>query len=143
MLPRPRLLRKTDPPKTRRKLRESVKKRVAYLQRWQCVGEHCSEPDRLLPSTFQVDHIDPHALGGTDDLSNLRALCPTCHAAITQKAHGWIGLAKRLPYPEGQRLCIHCKRVVSPDFLHDCEGEIEGDYEGFKAFLEGCRYTAS
>lgn len=31
----------------------------------------------------QVDHILPLCLGGTDDLSNLEAICPACHQAKT------------------------------------------------------------
>lgn len=31
----------------------------------------------------QVDHVVPKAEGGTDDLANLQAICPACHAAKT------------------------------------------------------------
>jgi len=35
------------------------------------------------PPPFDVDHIVPVALGGTDDLSNLQALCKPCHRRKT------------------------------------------------------------
>ena len=34
---------------------------------------------------FEVDHYIPVALGGTNDLSNLQALCPPCHKLKTKK----------------------------------------------------------
>ena len=38
----------------------------------------------LLPPGYQVDHIQPLALGGTNGLSNLQALCVRCHARKTR-----------------------------------------------------------
>lgn len=34
------------------------------------------------PAT-QVDHINPHTQGGTDNPDNLRAICTTCHKRKT------------------------------------------------------------
>lgn len=42
----------------------------------------CSEAGRITPAA-QVDHIVPKAWGGTDDESNLQAICRTCHTAKT------------------------------------------------------------
>lgn len=125
----------------KRRLRESVKKRIACSQQWKCVGEDCRMPDRTLPSTYQVDHVVPHALGGTDDVSNLRALCPTCHADKTQREHAWILLSKKIPNPDNQQLCITCKEVVSPHFEHDCPGTRDADYEAFRDLLDSYRYS--
>lgn len=62
-----------------RKTSEATKKIVAARQKW-CCGA-CS---MLLPSCFEVDHSTPLWDGGADDESNLRALCPNCHAQKTQ-----------------------------------------------------------
>lgn len=60
-----------------RKLRMMVLREHPFCQS----GVVC-DPDntgRKAPSTT-VDHIKPKALGGTDDDSNLQALCDACHA---------------------------------------------------------------
>ena len=41
----------------------------------------CAEPT----DEFEVDHYVPVALGGTNDLSNLQALCLPCHKVKTRK----------------------------------------------------------
>lgn len=38
------------------------------------------------PAT-EVDHIQPRAYGGTEDLSNLRSLCHPCHVMVTAQHH--------------------------------------------------------
>ncbi len=42
----------------------------------------CMARGRPTPAT-QVDHIVPKARGGTDDPSNLQAICEDCHKAKT------------------------------------------------------------
>ena len=64
-------------PLVKRELSEPTKKKVAYQQRYTCAGCNC-----LLPPSYEVDHIVPLALGGTNGLKNLQALCVPCH---TQK----------------------------------------------------------
>lgn len=63
----------------RRRVTERVKKMVAAEQQWRC-----SSCDALLTSSFQVDHTVALWKGGTNDRSNLSAMCPTCHANKTQ-----------------------------------------------------------
>lgn len=63
-----------------RRVTERTKKRIASAQRWKCAD--CAE---LLSSAFQVDHVVPLWKGGSNDESNLRALCPNCHALKTQE----------------------------------------------------------
>jgi hypothetical protein len=36
-------------------------------------------------SGYEIDHIVEVALGGTNDLSNLQKLCPSCHAVKTKR----------------------------------------------------------
>ena len=54
---------------------------IAAKQQWRCA--HC---DELLPSTFELDHIVPLHLGGSNDFeTNSAVLCNFCHATKTQK----------------------------------------------------------
>ena len=113
-----------------RRLGESMKKRVAAHQEWRCAN--CT---KMLPATFQVDHVFPHALGGSDHPSNLEALCVECHASKSQIEQARIAHHKKL-----ERLCQSgtpssapcwtCHRIVSTYFTHTCDnrGE-EGLYE--------------
>ena len=50
-----------------RQVSERTKKVVAYRQKYLCAACNC-----LLPPTYQVDHIEPVALGGTNGLGNLQ-----------------------------------------------------------------------
>jgi 5-methylcytosine-specific restriction endonuclease McrA len=53
---------------------------IAEAQGWKCGG--CEEP--LLPD-FEVHHILAISLGGSNDPSNLKALCSDCHAVETEQ----------------------------------------------------------
>jgi hypothetical protein len=55
-----------------------MKKKVAADQGWKC--GHCKT---TLDATFEVDHIKALFNGGTNDPSNLVALCPNCHRKKT------------------------------------------------------------
>ena len=63
-----------------RRLSESAKKTVAYRQQYACAV--CAV---LLPPAYEVDHIQPLALGGSNGLGNLQALCQTCHGTKTRE----------------------------------------------------------
>lgn len=54
-----------------------IRRRVLSLANYSCV--ECTRP------ATEVDHIVPRAEGGTDDLSNLRALCIGCHASKSEE----------------------------------------------------------
>ena len=54
---------------------EHMKRFVASEQQWKC--KHCHN---TLDYTYQTDHVVPLSLGGTNDLTNLQALCCNCHA---------------------------------------------------------------
>jgi len=64
----------------KRNVSESKKKYIASSQKWQCA--HCQQ---LLDNTYEVDHIIPLYKGGTNDLTNLEALCRNCHGKKTFK----------------------------------------------------------
>lgn len=70
-----------QPPQQRRFKRsvsESKKKIVAARQHWKCAN--CNNE---LSFTFEVDHIKRLDRGGSNDLSNLAAICPNCHREKT------------------------------------------------------------
>ena len=52
-----------------------VKKRVAANQKWRCAS--CKQ---LLDETYELDHLKPLFKGGSNDETNLQALCKRCHA---------------------------------------------------------------
>ena len=52
-----------------------VKKRVASRQKWRCAS--CK---KLLDETYEIDHVKPLFIGGTNLESNLQAFCKRCHA---------------------------------------------------------------
>lgn len=47
----------------------------------------CSEPECGKPSS-EPHHIVPLSAGGTNHWDNLRALCKSCHSAITRRMTG-------------------------------------------------------
>jgi 5-methylcytosine-specific restriction endonuclease McrA len=71
-------IEKKEMTKNKRNVSELTKKIVASRQKWKCL--ECRE---LLDFTYEVDHIKPLYKGGSNDLSNLRALCRNCHGRIT------------------------------------------------------------
>ena len=54
------------------------KKQVAASQTWKC--NICQN---ILNECFEVDHILCKKDGGTDEITNLQALCPNCHRSKT------------------------------------------------------------
>ncbi|MBN19808.1 MAG: hypothetical protein CL678_00875 [Bdellovibrionaceae bacterium] len=66
---------------SRKKLHAEERLRVAAAQQWKCGT--CAE---LLPSAFEIDHIIELADGGSDKVSNMQALCGSCHALKSQRS---------------------------------------------------------
>jgi len=62
----------------KRLVSETKKKYVAMMQDWKCA--HCGNK---LKHTFEVDHRIRLDQGGTNDVSNLTALCRECHGDKT------------------------------------------------------------
>jgi len=67
-------------PTVKRSVSETKKKYVASQQGWKC--NMCNQQ---LTHTFQVDHVIDLQFGGTNDVSNLAALCNNCHANKTSR----------------------------------------------------------
>lgn len=103
----------------RRKLSNVSKKQIAEKQQYKCA--HCELFP--LPSTYQVDHIVPHAIGGCDDQHNLQALCPNCHARKTQQEALRISQFKRMERfcTSDVRPCWCCLKKKSLTFFITCE----------------------
>lgn len=64
--------------------------REIILRRDNGICQQCLREGRLTmighkPYTAFVDHVTPKAEGGTDDESNLQALCKACHTAKTDR----------------------------------------------------------
>lgn len=70
----------SDMIKNKRAVTPLMKKTVAAKQSWKC--GICG---RLLDETFEVDHIVPLYMGGTNSTDNLMALDPICHKKKTFK----------------------------------------------------------
>jgi len=68
----------TTKARVKRVVSETKKKYVASQQGWTCDG--CKQQ---LTHTFEVDHIQSLDAGGTNDVSNLVALCRECHGQKT------------------------------------------------------------
>ena len=64
--------------KARRTLTAHTKRIVAARAKWRC--EECGA---LLDEDYEIDHLVPLHLGGTDALDNLRALDGLCHRRKT------------------------------------------------------------
>ena len=65
--------------KPHRKWTSSEKRAVGARQNWKCA---CCQ--KLLPATFEIDHVTPLHLGGLDCCeTNAEALCNSCHAHKT------------------------------------------------------------
>ena len=71
-----------DPTERKKLVQEAKKKYVAGSQGWNCA--HCKEQ---LKPWFEVDHILRLEYGGTNDISNLEALCRECHGKKTSEEH--------------------------------------------------------
>ena len=83
--PTPQAIRRsarTSPGTTQRKrLTPLQKKKVGAWAHWRC--QLCGGE---LTYTYEVDHIRPVSRGGTNDFSNLRALCRECHGKVSLAA---------------------------------------------------------
>ena len=65
-------------PKEKRNVTGLTKKKVAASQEWKC--GNCSQ---TLDETYEVDHKIALYKGGSNDVTNLVALCPHCHRKKT------------------------------------------------------------
>ena len=66
---------------------QKLRKQILQRDRYLC--QHCwrANPPRITQAK-EVDHIKPKAKGGTDDPSNLEAICTPCHRAKSARDQG-------------------------------------------------------
>lgn len=67
--------------KVKRSVSGLLKKKVGAKQMWKC--NRCST---MLDETYEVNHIIPLEEGGSNQETNLEALCRTCHGKISINA---------------------------------------------------------
>ena len=76
----------------RKKFTEVQKRVIACHQAYRCASSYCSQ--QKLPETWELDHVRPLFLGGSNYYdfkdpsnpeNNLQILCPLCHARKTQQ----------------------------------------------------------
>jgi len=113
-----------------RNVTESQKRRVAGRQRFTCAG---SVPDYVCPmkkepfdeSGYEIDHIQELRDGGTNDLSNLQALCISCHRVKTSRMT--TAMAKKDNASKTEtHACYHCEQHTATVFENGewhCEAE--------------------
>lgn len=87
MMPEKRVLRKM--------YSEVQKRAIAYRQKWMCVGELCQGVIHL-GVLWQLDHVVPLFMGGSNDPCNLAILCSACHDLKTQRERVNFYFEKRL-----------------------------------------------
>jgi hypothetical protein len=66
-----------------------------------------------------IDHIVPYRVCREHRLSNLQALCPTCHARKTRSEARYLAEYVRCEQTISYRLCWGCKQVVSAYFGYE------------------------
>jgi len=67
------------------------KDKILERQKWKCA--RCGK--RLKPGRYHIDHKKPLALGGSNSIRNLQALCPDCHHIKTKEDRKKIAKAKK------------------------------------------------
>lgn len=84
---------------TKRHVTNGTKKLVAGKQRYMCAGNisgySCPLKGPFDEAGYEVDHIIPLAEGGSNEPSNLQALCLMCHRVKSNRAS--VGKAKKDP----------------------------------------------
>ena len=86
-----------------------LKRRVAAASKWSC--NVCCQ---LVDEHYEIDHIVPLHLGGSNHRSNLQLLCHQCHKTKTMSemiARGpWMSIGR----------CPRCSITFSKYFSHRC-----------------------
>lgn len=54
-----------------------LRRQVTVRDQGICV--YCYSAERLMGTTFEIDHITPEAFGGATELNNLCLACPACN----------------------------------------------------------------
>lgn len=100
-----------------RKVSDSQKKRVAGRQRYKCAASVPNYPCPLNgepfdESGYEIDHIIELRDGGSNDLSNLQALCPMCHRVKTSRKTSEMSRSSIKQTEDSSKKCHHCHSVI-------------------------------
>lgn len=96
-----------------RKLKEKDKKIIASSQGWRC--KKC---EKILPASYEIDHIIPFSISSNDSHDNLQALCSNCHSSKSQRENNRINQFKKKQSSSGKILCWFCLDEVKSS--HNC-----------------------
>jgi hypothetical protein len=78
--------------------------------------EHKCNKCSVFLDVYDIDHIVPYRVCQEHRLSNLQALCPTCHARKTRSEARYLAEYVKCEQTKSYRLCWQCKKVVSSYF---------------------------
>jgi|Deesub1362A_J573_1020465.scaffolds.fasta_scaffold00370_31 hypothetical protein len=77
--------------KRRKYISKADEDKLLEKQKWKCA--RCGKI--LRPGRYHLDHKKPLALGGTNSIRNLQALCPDCHHIKTKEDKKKIARTKK------------------------------------------------
>ena len=92
----------------KRSVSSAKKKKVAARSKWMCA--RCCE---IVDEHYEIDHVTPLHMGGTNCLTNLQLRCTLCHVKKTAGEREHKAALKNIT-------CGLCVRVYSPYFNHAC-----------------------
>ena len=108
---------------------------VAARARRRC--EYCRAPEVVFNLEFEVDHVIPTSLGGSDDVDNLALACRSCNVRKGKAEHARDPDTKVLQayaaYGEKMLYGKTTVGVIRSTFLIDADGKIEKAYYNVKA----------
>lgn len=86
----------------------------------------CASCKSYLELTVNIDHIVPLQAGGSNNRSNLHALCPNCHARKTRLEPSKLRMIRSWnnQRTRSYRFCWTCGHIYSSYFrVHQCSGK--------------------
>jgi 5-methylcytosine-specific restriction endonuclease McrA len=96
----------------KRDVTHTMKMEVAAKQHWKC--KHCMDE---LDETMEIDHIIALCVGGTNEITNLAALCAKCHRRKTNKERSDARLQRKsAKTKQCDRMDIESPTDISPYF---------------------------
>lgn len=99
-----------------RKVTVAVKKQVASIQRFMCAanisGYSCPLKGKPFDEAgYDIDHKVPLSEGGNNDVTNLQALCVSCHRVKTLRAS--VGKPKKTRQPKKKTGFVYTGPTIS------------------------------
>jgi hypothetical protein len=110
------LAQRVGRPARRRRVSAFQRRLIRARQGGAC--DACAKPWEPI---FQIDHIVPLRIGGSNRLANLHALCPDCHARKTAREPAMVRIVASFRPRLLYALCFLCGAVCSLFFDHRCD----------------------